>query len=89
MLYNVYRHVNGGIDGPQFIGFGPPPPWAVDVRCCDIHGNVEAAKSAQTEAELIAADLAWNKAKASYHERNDAQALQDQIMIMARLRSFG
>lgn len=33
----------------------------------------------QTEADRVKADLAYNREKATYHQRNDAQALDIQI----------
>lgn len=39
-----------------------------------------------TEAELVAADLAYNASKATFHQRNDAAALSHQIMLGVLLR---
>jgi len=39
------------------------------------------------EESLIEADLAYNRSKATVHQRNDARALQDQIMLNVLLRT--
>jgi hypothetical protein len=39
------------------------------------------------EEEAVAADLAYNASKATFHETNDARALLDQIMLNTLLRS--
>lgn len=52
----------------------------------DAYAKAEAHFYPMSEQEAIASDIAYNASKATFHERNDALALQDQIMMRHLLR---
>lgn len=68
-----------------------PPVSAEDRRLANLFGAPDQSwlrvdLSLPTEADRVAADLAVNAAKATHHERNDRQALLDQVTMQILMR---